>query len=637
VTIERIAEMPAVVSHRAPTHVDVEQTAWHRSHDGILYVLLAHVPALIIFGMVRGFPFTHIAVDVGPVLTFAALATYRPLGARVRSVSASIGLMAAAAALVHLWDGRTEAHFLFFVLLGVLALYDDWVPYVAAVLFVLFEHGIIGALAPGAVWGDTEASRTPWTSAAIHGGFVLAASVVAFVSWRWHEIDRTVANSRLRDSEEHFRLTFEGAPIGVALVDTDGRFLRVNPALCVMLGYTAAELLATTFQVITYPDDLDLDLEQLEQCLVGSIDSYQLVKRYIHKDGHLAWVELNVAVVRDVDGIATGFVSQILDITERQSAAASLAASQVRFAALVEHGSDLITIADREGRLTYASPAYRTVFGVDPADRLGQLMQENIHPDDRADVAEVGRAISVTPGGTTTVQLRHAHADGSWRWVEATITNRLDDAAVGGYVINTRDVTERVLATERLAHLATHDALTGLPNRSLLEDRLVQARSAARRRGELLAAFFVDIDRFKDVNDTYGHAAGDACLIEAANRLRRTARADDTVARLGGDEFVVVACLDDDDAARQLASRLCGAFVEPFILNGTLLSVAASVGIATTRGLDGDVDLLNAADIALYEAKADGLGSWSAFDPEMRAHDRRREDRPGSRESRHDR
>ena len=243
----------------------------------------------------------------------------------------------------------------------------------------------------------------------------------------------------------------------------------------------------------------------------------------------------------------------------------------------------------------------------------------------------VGLALSAIPGGVATVQVRYAHADGSWPWVESTITNRLADPAVGGFVINTRDVTERVLATERLAHQATHDALTGLPNRTLLEDRMAQARSSARRHGEILAAFFVDIDRFKSVNDTYGHAAGDLFLIEAARRLRRAARVDDTVARLGGDEFVVVACLHDDGAAYELAARLCTAFKEPFVLNDVLLSVAASVGIATTRDTDGDIDLLDAADIALYEAKADGLGAWAAFEPGMRARDRRREDRSRAR------
>jgi diguanylate cyclase (GGDEF)-like protein/PAS domain S-box-containing protein len=625
VTIERAAETPSVLSDRPP--LDFQAHAWRRRHVGILCVLLAHVPALMIFGLARGFSFAHIAVDVGPILVFAALAMYRSLGPRLQSAAAAIGLMAAAAALVHLSDGRTEAHFLFFVLLGVLALYDDWVPYLAAVLFVLFEHGIIGVLAPAAVWGSTGARQSPWVWAAVHGGFVLAASVVALVSWRWHEMERAMADDRLRASEEHFRITFEGAPIGVALVDTDGHFLRVNPALCKMLGYPAAELLDTTFQAITHPDDLELDLVQLEQCLLGSLDDYQMVKRYIHKQGHVVWIELNVAVARDVDGTPTGFVSQILDITERQSIAASLAASELRFAALVEHGSDLISIADREGRLIYTSPAYASVFGVNPADRIGQRMQDHIHPDDRAAVAAVGLALAADPGGSATVQLRYAHANGSWPWVEATITNRLADPAVGGFVINTRDVTDRVQATERLAHQATHDALTGLPNRTLLEDRMVQARSSARRHGEILAAFFVDIDRFKAVNDTYGHAAGDLFLIEAADRLRRAARVDDTVARLGGDEFVVVACLHDENAARELGSRLCGAFAEPFMLNGVMLSVAASVGIATTRDTEGDLDLLNAADIALYEAKADGLGAWAAFEPSMRAHDRRREDR----------
>jgi diguanylate cyclase (GGDEF)-like protein/PAS domain S-box-containing protein len=614
----------------ALTHLDFHGDAWRRRHRCIIYILVAHAPALMIFGLARGYGILHVSIDVAPILIFAALATHTWLGPRLRSVAASIGLMSAAAALVHLANGRIEAHFLFFVLLGVLALYDDWLPYAAAVLFVLFEHGVIGAIAPTAVWGTNGAGQSTWAWAAIHTGFVLAASIVAFVAWRWRETERAAAVERLRVSEEHFRLTFEGAPIGVALVTADGHFLRVNPALCTMLGYSAEELLNTTFQAITHPDDLDLDLALLDRCLDGSIDGYHMEKRYINKLGSDVWVELNVAMSRDADGEPIHIVSQILDITERRLAAELLAASEVRFAALVEHGSDLISIADREGRLIYASPAYKSVLGVDPAGRIGLPMQDQIHPDDRKAVLAAGSALVDAPGDCATVQLRYAHSDGSWRWVEATITNRLADPAVGGFVINTRDVTERVVAAEHLAHQATHDTLTGLPNRALLEDRMVQARSAATRRGEVFAAFFVDIDRFKGVNDTYGHATGDLFLIETANRLLRTARVDDTVARLGGDEFVVVACLRDETTAYDLASRLCGAFAEPFLLNGVLLAVTASVGIATVLDTDGDLDLLHAADIALYAAKANGRGSWVAFEPEMRLDDLRRQDGAGS-------
>ena len=371
----------------------------------------------------------------------------------------------------------------------------------------------------------------------------------------------------------------------MALVAVDGRFLRVNPALCAIVGYDAAALMDTTFQAITHPDDLEADLDHLEGCLAGTIDGYGMTKRYLHHDGHGVWVELKVVVVRDADGSPGHFVSQILDINERRLAEASLAKSEARFAAMVEHGSDLISISDPEGRLVYVSPAYRTVLGWEPADRIGQDLQDQIHPDDRPHVIAVGTELAAVPGASATLEFRYAHADGSWRWVEATLTNRLDDPAVGGFVTNTRDVTERVLAAERLAHLAAHDPLTGLANRLLLDDRIVQARAAAIRHDEVLAALFVDIDHFKQVNDRYGHGTGDLLLADVARRLRSAARADDTVIRLGGDEFVVLASVSDKDAASELAARVCSSFAEPFVLGELRIAITASVGVATTDDL----------------------------------------------------
>ena len=477
--------------------------AWERRHLRIRLVLAAHVPGLLVFGLARGFGLVHVIVDIVPVVVCLALATSPRLAPRLRSVAAAVGLMSAAASFVHLADGRTEAHFLYFVLLGVLALYDDWVPYAAAVLFVLLDHGIMGIVAPDAVWGSDGAGQASWTWTAVHGGFVLAASVVAFVSWRWRDAERTEAEQLLRISEDHFRITFEAAAVGMALVGLDGRFLRVNQALCKIVDYSAEALVATTFQAITHPDDLDLDLAQLQRCLDGEIDGYEMEKRYFHRDGTVVWVQLNVAVAHDANGAPAHFVAQILDITQRRNAAAALAASEARF-----------------------------------------------------------------------------------------------------------------------AHLASHDALTGLPNRVLLQDRTAHARAAAIRHGEVLAVLYVDVDHFKDVNDLYGHGFGDLVLLEVANRLRTVARAGETIARLGGDEFVMVASLPDDSAARSLAARICNAFIEPFTVDGRTIAVTVSVGLATSDDTDDDIEQLEAADLAMYEAKAIGRASWVSYMPHMRRRER---------------
>jgi diguanylate cyclase (GGDEF)-like protein/PAS domain S-box-containing protein len=410
--------------------------------------------------------------------------------------------------------------------------------------------------------------------------------------------------------EQQARLTFDAAPIGIALVAPDGRFLQVNAALCRIVGYERDDLVGRTFQSITHPDDLDADVTDLQRCLAGEIDGYDMEKRYIHRAGHPVWVHLTVGVVRDAAGGATHFVAHIMDVTERRAAVAALSASEARFAAMVENGSDMIALTDPEGRLTYASPAYRKILGLDPEARLGSELLAGVHPDDQERVMTAGAALLGTPAASCRIEFRFAHGDGSWRWVEATLTNRVEDPAVGGFVINTRDVTERVLAAERLAHQATHDALTGLPNRTALDGRLLAADAATRRHGEVLAVVYVDVDHFKDVNDTYGHHVGDELLRQVAARLSSTVREDDTVVRLGGDEFVIVAEVADDAAAEVLAGRVCESFHTPFVVEGTPLRVSGSAGVATNANRAAPSTLLGASDGALYCAKALGRDNW---------------------------
>jgi diguanylate cyclase (GGDEF)-like protein/PAS domain S-box-containing protein len=298
----------------------------------------------------------------------------------------------------------------------------------------------------------------------------------------------------LRSSEEKFRSAFDYATIGMAIVSPDGRWLQVNHSLCDIIGYTEAELLASTFQQIAHAEDLANVHENLGHLIEGRINSYQTEQRYVHKAGREVWVHLGASVVHDTQGRSPHLIFQIQDITDRKR------------------------------------------------------------------------------------------------------------------------------AEEQLLHDAFHDALTGLPNRALFMDHAKMAIHRSRRNeGRLFAALFLDLDRFKVINDSLGHMIGDQLLVGIARRLETCLRPGDTVARLGGDEFTILLedLLDKEDAV-EVAERVQDIVSQPFNIGGHEVFTTASIGIApSTIGYDHADDLLRDADTAMYRAKMLGKKRHVMFDKAM--------------------
>src|ERR671913_1030183 len=194
--------------------------------------------------------------------------------------------------------------------------------------------------------------------------------------------ERKRAESALRESEQRFRGSFERAATGMALVGTDGRFLRVNRSLCEILGYPERELLGKTFQELTPPDDLEFDLEHLRRLLAGEVRTYQTEKRYLHQDGHVVWGLLSVSVVQDEEDEPLYFVSQIQDVSERKKVEKVIIESEERFRSLVQNSSDIITILGANGTVRYVSPAVERVTGYRPEEQVGTNAFGSVHPDD---------------------------------------------------------------------------------------------------------------------------------------------------------------------------------------------------------------------------------------------------------------
>ncbi len=297
--------------------------------------------------------------------------------------------------------------------------------------------------------------------------------------------------------------------------------------------------------------------------------------------------------------------------------------SEQRFRLLAEHMQDLVCLHDPQGRYVYVSPSASTVLGYAPEALVGVDPFTMVHEEDRERVRESGQQRLLDGEETVQVGYRFRHADGHYVWLE-TVAQPVRDARgeVVNIVTSSRDITERKRIEERLVQGALFDELTGLANRVLLLDRLRQALSrASRNESWRFALLFLDLDRFKVVNDSLGHNAGDELLKSLAARLKTCVRGSDTVARLGGDEFcVLIEDVDGPDHATATAARIQTALAEPFTLHGHDIFTSASIGIAFSAVHYRDPqELLRDADIAMYRAKASGKARFAIFDEGMHA------------------
>ncbi|MGH7536725.1 MAG: putative bifunctional diguanylate cyclase/phosphodiesterase, partial [Gemmatimonadales bacterium] len=338
-----------------------------------------------------------------------------------------------------------------------------------------------------------------------------------------------------------------------------------------------------------------------------------------------------------VSGVAVGallvtvlvVIRQLLTVRENVRLLAENAARQneARFRSLVQHSSDVIMITKPTGAVRFVSPSATRVFGYDPSVLVGLTVSSLLHPDDRARAAAFFQDAAKTEGVTGPVEWRFRQPDGSWLHAEILATNLLRDPTVRGIVLNTRDVSERTRLEEQLTHQAFHDPLTGLANRALFRDRVSHALALAVRQGHSITVLFLDLDDFKRVNDSLGHAEGDRLLIAASQRFLRCARAADTVARLGGDEFaILVEHVAESDGQAGLLDRLATAMAYPFTLGGNHVPVSASIGVATSSGEETADDLLRNADVAMYAAKRRGKGRSATYESRMYADLRERLD-----------
>ncbi|QTE28263.1 EAL domain-containing protein [Pengzhenrongella sicca] len=326
-------------------------------------------------------------------------------------------------------------------------------------------------------------------------------------------------------------------------------------------------------------------------------------------------VESTSAMTSDTHGAFATLAAQVALAVESAKLAEDLRRrrSDKRYRGILQAASDIIVVVTAEGEITYGTPSLGRNLGHDAGDVVGRDIVEFLHPSDAGEARAIFAAFGAGTSHAQAIADWHLRRhDGSFVAFEVLSDNLLRDPSVGGILLTMRDVSERRALEVELKHQAFHDALTGLPNRALFHDRAEHALARTSRQGSVLAVLMIDLDDFKEVNDTRGHASGDDLLIQIAARLAATCRSGSTVSRFGGDEFaVLVEDLADVGEAEIFADRVLATFATPFVLDGEATRIGASVGVVVTGGPHEKLamtELMRCADLALYAAKDLGKG-----------------------------
>ncbi|MFL5419211.1 MAG: EAL domain-containing protein [Myxococcales bacterium] len=427
----------------------------------------------------------------------------------------------------------------------------------------------------------------------------------------------------LRASEDRFRALVEQSIVGIFLIQ-DGKVVYANPKFAEIYGYRQEDFLhgGIPIEELTYEPDVpavrDLVRRELAGEAVGLLETY----RGKRKDGTAIEVEAHGALT-ELSG-RPAVIGTLLDVTERRRTERALRDSEERYALAARGANDGLWDWDLVANRVYLSPRWKAMLGLGEGDIGGnpEGWLGRVHPDDHARLTADIAAHVEGRSAHLESEIRIRHADGTWRTMLVRGAAVRDASGKATRMAGSQtDITDRKRAEEKLLHDALHDGLTGLPNRALFMDRVGQAMAFQARRSDYrFAVLMLDVDRFKTVNESLGHAMGDRLLASVAKRVWRCVRPGDTVARLSGDEFAVL--LEDYAVAeepRRVADRIIAEMAAPHDLGGTEVFTSASVGVAVGRPeLAKPEDLLRDADVALYRAKDLGRSRYVVYHPSMR-------------------
>ena len=491
---------------------------------------------------------------------------------------------------------------------------------------------IVPVLVKDRLWGLLAAYQNSgprcWQAAEVNllvqigvqfGVAVLQAELLA--AMQAEVTERKRAETALRQAEHKYRTIFENAVEGIFQSTPDGHYLNANPALAEILGYASPEELLTNLsdigqQLYVEPNRRAEFIRLMQEHNAVSKFESQIYR----KDGSVIWISENARAVYDKSGALSCYEGCIEDITSRKRAEETVIRARDFYITLFEEFPALVWRAGLDAKCDFFNKTWLAFTGRTMEQEIGDAWLEGVHPHD-LDQCLKTYLEAFHARQSFKMEYRLRRYDGEYRWLIVWGRPFNDiDGKFAGFIGSCYDTTERKQAEERLHHNAFHDALTGLPNRALFMDRLKQTvKHAEKHENYLFAVLFLDLDRFKVVNDSLGHMIGDQLLIALARRLSVCLRAGDTIARLGGDEFAILLNdIKDINCATYVASRIKQELVLPFTLSGREIFTSASIGIVLGNRASGWLDeILRNADIAMYQAKAQGKARYEVFDTTM--------------------
>ena len=433
------------------------------------------------------------------------------------------------------------------------------------------------------------------------------------------DLEARLASQQLdaRQATSLLRAQFDATPDGVVVLSLDGRILDANDAAASLHPGDPKELSGTTFADLFVPADREAVARLIRSAADSATPPAPADLRVAGGVG-VTWIRLSFGVMRDDDGSPLLLVATLIDVTDSLEAARSLQASEELMRVVLDGSADIVVRLDDDLRVDYVNHRAVAVSGIPAADWIGRTFHELGYPPDQVALWDERHRRVFRTGEPDAYEIEIDNREGH-RWYEASVAPvHGADGTVAAIVITSRDVTERKRAESELILLATQDPLTQLANRAEVHAELGRAISAGSRSGLRTAALMIDLDHFKYINDSLGHAVGDALLRRVADRLTTTVRGGDLVGRLGGDEFLIVMRdLEDAGEAVRVGWRIVTAFRAAFSLEGRDLYTTATVGVAVSAADSTPEDLIREADTAMYVAKADGRDRVAVFNQDV--------------------